>query len=385
MTHEEFDRAIKLENNNFYAFALTPLHAVGINVIISYLEDNGRKLKGYIFIRSHGITGKTIDSNSFSYASKELKIENYDYGVSSKSIFEALREKKSLLQASREIPENEVYLVWTDIENEITENINKYVSIHKFIFIRIDDGEGSYLPMFRRFYGKGMIGKYNSTIIEKCKNYFAASIKTTFYSLICHNLKNRERYVEATIFKNSKSNIISRNELFADRYVEVFKGIKAPSSYFDSKSSKGICLINTQCLLENSLTDGISDFQIIKEVCSKLCTKGYRIIIKPHPREKSIEKYEELHATVIKDNSIPQEAMIANAVEKPKFILGFNSSSLLNAYGLFEIQVISLANMLKDKNGVSKKYKKDLKKYIKRYKDYFAFPKEFDDFDRLLW
>ena len=141
-------------------------------------------------------------------------------------------------------------------------------------------------------------------------------------------------------------------------------------------------LFNTQCLFENKMSDGKTDLELYRLVSE--CTKslGLKVALKPHPRELDLKKYSDFNIDIIPAN-ISQEALLANTTDKPACVISIFSSTLLNAYGIFDIPVISLAKIF-IKMGVSSTVEAQLNDYIKRYEKNFIFPETVDELKKEL-
>ena len=78
----------------------------------------------------------------------------------------------------------------------------------------------------------------------------------------------------------------------------------------------------------------------------KLKEEGYRIIIKPHPREKNIDKYIKLGCEVDIRNDVPLESILAGLDVKPKCIVGITTTTLVTAKLFWNIPAISMAKLI---------------------------------------
>ena len=146
--------------------------------------------------------------------------------------------------------------------------------------------------------------------------------------------------------------------------------------------SKSI-LINTQCLFESNMTNGIVDLKLYKDAVKIVKKYNEKILVKPHPREMNIRKYEDIGCDLIKEMEYSQEVILSNLKEMPLCIISVFSSTLLNATGLFGVPAISLAKLMLRKN-ISKNMVGVLKKYIRQYDNIILFPDSWEELENLI-
>ena len=256
--------------------------------------------------------------------------------------------------------------------------IHKALPYKQCAIIKIDDGAGSYMS--------STYLKYSYLQYEY--PYPIAFAKALIYGYVTNKNKkifeHKNAYIDANIFKFSKhkgKNKYEANKEFAPFYNEVFRKscqIEDNLSIFEDA-----IVINTQPLKEMGITDGIIDYQLYSQLNSILKKSDRRIVLKPHPREQEIEKYRNLGWVIYNKKGMSQEGIFAVIREKPFCLISLYSSTLLNAYGLSNLPVISLARIMLQMK-ISKALKKELKEYIKNYNSIVYFPASLDELSKYL-
>lgn len=362
---------------NFIAMAITPLQAIGIDAVVSDLRDKGVPLNGYVLMMAHPETGHVLSRKNFNADYKGIEIIALDHTFKKKQglIRNNQIKIKGLSYTKNTHDGNTVYLVWTEIFTDLLYVLSKTNPDDNVVFVQIDDGAASYIGDFQLRLSNLQSG-VGYDMRKMITTYLKAGYYAFFSMIMKQNLKKNGRYINGTIFNKKKINGISRlepNQEIISYYVNAFE--MQGSIHDEAMRFEGSIIINTQCLAEGNITDGVIDLKVYKILADCIDDLGEHIVLKPHPRERDIEKYEKLGWDLIHDLSIPQESILANLDRKPKCIISIYSSTLLNAYGLFGIPAISLAKMMLQED-VSKTLKKELKRYIKMYEGLFYFPED---------
>ncbi len=90
----------------------------------------------------------------------------------------------------------------------------------------------------------------------------------------------------------------------------------------------------------------IDEINFIDDLIGFLIKRNQKIFLKPHPRE-DISKYSKIlekYSIELLPNNIPIEDLFIDL--RPEFVIGFNSTSLLNATVLYNIPSISVYGIL---------------------------------------
>ena len=378
---EDLETELKGKNINFIAMAITPYHAIGISAAIGYLESTGVELNGYILMTSHPDTGRVLNSLHFNTGKQSIKCINFEYSFNEKKniVQKAQIKLNQLLITRKNKRGNPLYFVWTEVLNNILYVIQQVYPNRDLVFIKIDDGAASYLSPFERRLSYLLYASGNNKA-RRIKSY-AKAFGYSSITTICENgLQKKRQLINANVFIKTKSaskDALERNQLFSWYYNNAFKPIDV--DYQICELFQDAIVINSQGLGEFKVTDGRVDFECFQKLATYLNSK-YRVILKPHPREKELDKYYKLGWEVIKTD-ISQEVILARS--RPKCIISFFSSTLLNAKGIFEVPVISLARILLDEE-ITSTFRNELERYIRMYTGVVLFPSNFEEINNTI-
>lgn len=367
---------------NFLAMAITPLQAVGVNAAIMYLKNNNIRINGYILVAAHPDTGRVLTRDNFIIDNDEIECIDFEYVFSKrKTIYKLLTLRcKTLIECIGQKRKRKFYIVWTEVYNNLYYCISRKLDQHSVVFFKIDDGAASYLSNFnlRLSNFKAVSNSRLSTI----KAYIKAGCFAIFSFFYEYFLTCNGNYLSGTIFRkiyaNGKVKLV-RNTNFIKYYVTALGKNKNANYEFGCDD---YILINTQCLKECGLIKNHEDFEIYDKVSGIIKRIGCHILLKPHPREKDLSRYENLGWEIIK-SPFSQEELLSNCNSLPRCIISIYSSTLLNVYGLFNIPVVSLAKILLKKD-ITNALEMELKRYIKMYNEIVYFPQDYDELDNYL-
>lgn len=378
------NQIISLINNqeiNFIAFAITYLQAIGINATIRELRDKGEKLDGFILIMAHGTTGRNLTNSDFDVAGTSIGIIKYNdnyKGSFSKAIINRIN---AFYTSSHCTFGKKVYVVFTEPDYLWYDLFAHSYEKKEICFIRIDDGGGSYSNLFIEGV-RTELYEHNRGIKEKLKAVEKGTIRYITKDILYRNLKKNGNLIDNRIFMMTNDGQYIPNSHIVPYYIEEFRnaGNRLQDSLLESCDDS--VLFNTQCLYENKMTDGNVDIELYSEVIKIVQEMGEKVTLKPHPRELNPGKYEKLGATVIPSN-LSQETILANLKRKPKCIISIFSSTLLNAYGLFNIPAISLSRIMLQRD-IDSTFKEQLLDFEKQYEKVFMFPDTIEELKRIL-
>ena len=140
-------------------------------------------------------------------------------------------------------------------------------------------------------------------------------------------------------------------------------------------------IISTQPFMENmGCNIDLYIYSEIKRICEK---KNIKLIVKPHPRERNLERYRNIGLYVDEETkSISQEILFASSDHKPVMITGFFSTSLIMANILFDIPAMGLGKM-SDFIGLGK-FKDDIENFTRLFKNNLLLPESIEDIEQIL-
>lgn len=369
-TEKEILTCIKERDEiNFLASVVTPLHVLGVEAAIYHLVQKGIKLIGYIVIVPHPKTGYAVSSEFFH------KIENVDIKIiylSSKAESKGLKQKvvdkwnlyHYYLNCEKKNKGNQLFYYLKPFEPSFY-RIPKVASIKKDWKLQIivtEEGLASYTPDLL----KKNESKWSTRVKDKIigTEWFMRSLK-------------KANMVSYFLFLKREEDSWVRNNECTDAFKAVLSMNKAKDefSYYENA-----VIINTTLLYEDGLIDGDIDILLLADIVETLRKNGNTVIIKPHPREKRLDRYKDLDCIIEQKYDISQESVLTNLKVLPKCILGFNSTTLVTAKILFNVRTISL------NAGIDRQYLTD-KKYLetfKRWIDFVEIPKTAEELKKVI-
>ncbi|MCI8565606.1 MAG: hypothetical protein HFI39_04675 [Lachnospiraceae bacterium] len=370
------EQIINNESLNFIAYAVIPLHVIGINAIIRYLNDNGYKLRGYIYIITHHTTGKHISENDFSIGNNLIKI--YDGIIEFKNIRGIADKILTRLPFYNHYNCSKRRLFFAVPSpnyaiNAITAKCNCVPH-----FIQYDDGYDSYVKRIKSLYEYKVMYTKNNSLVERVYSAIKSVAEGCSLELFIRRLKKNKLLTDFRMFSD---NSIEVNPLSIKYYMDSFKN-SYTGEFEEIRIFERCILFNTQCLMENNITDGKVDLEIYKEVVAIAKSIGCEVVVKPHPREHNVEKYINMGCKVYA-GKYTQESILASLRCCPSCIVSIHSSTLINAKGLFNIPVISLGRILLQRD-ISDLLRRQISDYIKQYSDIVLFPESIEELTQII-
>lgn len=343
-------------NIDFVAIITTPWHLIGLKYILKS-ELINKYTHGVVLIAEHEISGACLNVNEvkkalnisahyFQYKYTEDDVSNLFTGV--KKLFTSTSTKKIKILSSDK-PWIRLALI-----------LEKYSS-YDFEFFVYDEGIGSYF--------KDDVDYYDG--IHKVNFYLKKYIKKI--------LTYKYQIISKKLFIKSGNNLV-KNQSVINAYKEIiFKGKVFPlMDVYDSK----YVLINTQTYHDNGEILHDADLRVLDSVIYILKKAAFKIKLKPHPRDKSTMRYSQLGLEII-DPSISQEEYISSLKEKPIFIIGFTTTTLITLPLFYGMKAISLVNFI-DQRNITGNAKKDFLLFSKLFKNMVLMPSNYLEFKEFL-
>ncbi len=234
------------------------------------------------------------------------------------------------------------------------------------VHIVLEEGMASYM---RDWKGWIFEEKKNQDLFTLWKQFSYRTWKKYIYAEM---LKRRNEYIENTLFVTVKGKLVPNR-----RAISYLKGtiesLKDTYDFSRYKSYDGSVIICTQTYSDQNLISGNADIQVVKECCRRANKMGYHVIIKPHPREKNLRKYEGLGAEIDICNAVPLEAILAQTEPKPRCVIGITTTTLVSAHLFWKIPALSIARLIK-REAYSKEIIGDIDNYCNTFSSFVKIP-----------
>lgn len=353
MNTKELLKVLENDEINFIAQCGSVLQMNGVNVAINFLESEGIRVNGVVFLMTtNTLSGKDYERNFF-IQKNNLKYITIEGGIRFSNNYEKIAMLWQVLFSSGK--RNVVYYVCANLSYEIMYTILR--SGKRAIYVEIEDGIGNYLDRHKEFMIIDFAGKKFPPYLWIYK-YTRRVIWDVTYNVLYSLVKLKKDYLDAKLLLKHN---MKRNEKIVNYYHHVLRRNGERLIYQDIKSIENSILI---------VGAGIESLDVLKELIDEIVSSNFKVIFKPHPREKDIEKYLDLGCILFQDESTSLETIFERLDIKPRYIIGTISTVLITGRVLFDIVTISYVNMMKK----DEYWKRMSSLFFDTFKDIVLFP-----------
>ena len=349
---------------DFIAWAVSHWHAIGVDAFIYDLSQReNKKLRGVIIISPHSKDGFVINEGDFickNFSEVEFYFLDVSQKVQQSTVFRVIKFIKKTF---------DILLATKNIRNK---NKNK----KEIYIVSVMNPNINFLQIFRN---KHLASKYSpafSLIDEGIGAYMSKKVWKIVREL---NYQNKElkhfqfvQVIELKIFeigysflKNIALKYISTENRFLfskkhDTLIPIWSVVNSYKNVLEKrkrhikkvKNTAPLAIIVTQPFLEYEQLSVEYELNITERVVNILVQRGISVAIKPHPRE-TVDKYTSI-LTKFKSEQIEliqQKTPVEDFfMLDPACIIGYTSTSLVNARVLYNIPTISIINILETTN-----------------------------------
>lgn len=359
---------------NFVAEAISPWHAIGVDAAVEYLKDKGMEPKGIIFIIPHSVNGVVISENNFNcskYAGikfvvvNDIKKQNAELKIWFNYFFTNIKDGI----------DNQLFAITPYAMNF---GLNLMLTLtypdKSIVSVIVDEGTSNYIENKISWIDRAIKAQRNASPIKKCKIFLKGYLSLTKNDILSGFVYRRNKAINFTMF-DVKSKPLEINKTSINYYQKAkAMEILADNEFYNYKDAVVILTqIINGCDNENS-----GDVLPLKQICGELKSSGFtNIIVKLHPREKNPERFSCLGVTVDKTNQ-SFERIVSDERSKPKAVLSYYSTALVNAKIFFGINAVSIFHFLNKNQFGSRDYLLN-KKFKDAFKNYVAFPKDMSE------
>ena len=345
----ESELLAKIEKNlqwNLVAFVVTPWAAHGVDAFIEYMNDCGIQPNGTICVIKHGQAGYLVDCDHFSFSSKDVHICTLTNSTMKLPIVKKIKMKLNMYVnniVAKQKGNRNIYILNQGSMNYECSNAS---SLKEKLSIVVSRYVVNPL-MQKRLSSEGELMNF-SILQRNTKNELISNeVSVKYYKTVIHRLGIRENIEQLSIYENA-------------------------------------IVVNTQPFYEYNQVFEDEDIQIIQRLCELCAQKGIKVVLKPHPREKNIDRYNILKNCWIDDRKgITQESIISQLTIKPKAIVGFSSTTLISERVFDEIPAISLIRCVNIQN-IETKMRADFIDFERNFKRFASFPQNWEELDDCL-
>lgn len=375
----ELENEIKKNSKmNFLAFVQTPWHALGVDAFIKFKEEQGVPLNGLVCVLSHAQAGVILDEASFSFRNPDLRVVHYTDGTK-ENPFVKIHKNLLVSKALRRKCEtgSDFYILATVYPKY---QWHGYVAQNctgkKPVSVLIDEGLGMYMRDRYAWVMETWSSKEN--VYKKVKYTYEFYIGSPRKEMI---LRSNNALHSFGLFRSADMNT---NDIAVKYYKKVLmesqkSGINSAPSYYEDA-----LVINTQPYFDEGQLEKENDIELIKQICLMCAEKGIKVVLKPHPREKNIKRYNDIENCIVDRNfSASQESIISNLKIKPRLVVGLCSTTLVSLRLFYGIGTASVLHCI-GTEGMGKKMNNDLLRFEKVFGNIIDCPSNIEELGNVL-
>lgn len=208
----------------------------------------------------------------------------------------------------------------------------------------LEEGVGTYTQTPRTWFDL-TIAKTSSKLGRVLK-YVRWYVMLPFRKILDRLLQKKTQCVRFCVFDYDSDGSLVANEAVARNLGKVFR-IAGEQEGNPPKDFKDKIIIATTMLFEESSSQAL-ETEVYSKVIDMCCDYGMDVVIKPHPRDDSLDKYRQLGAQVIDDTKVSLESLLAYSENMPLAIIGMQSSSQVIANSLWGVPAVFLTNLCEE-------------------------------------
>lgn len=375
----ELIEIIKAKDINFIATAITPWHAHGVDCCYQKLTDDRVEVRGVVLICKHRDSGFVIDKSHF--INQDCIIYYYE-PVYSKSTGSLLSNLKFLYYSPTKIARNKRYNKDIYIASPWQINIGIIHSLrlfdHKIYprFMIFEEGLATYFPCAQSFSRMWYNTSRNSKGLKR--------IVAFAYNVTIKKLKSRAirkipfQNLNLLLDNNGKLNVNNEATAYYNRVIHM----RERHSNNDFSMFENAVVICTMAYFRTH-TNKEADIKLLNMLICAVRESGYKVILKPHPREVDYsEYYSSLDCEISNDRTMTMEQIMANAKDL-RAVVSFSSTALVTAKLLFGVKAISILGLL-DLNNYSEYVQDEMTSFTNVFGGLIDLPKTADEFRIVL-
>lgn len=373
-----YDICHKVKQNqkiNFLSFAITPWHALGVMGAMEVLKKKGCQLEGSICICAHATGGFLLDKSFFSAVESENIEVLYFRGGGSVDKGKMLRFLKSVSGRKG----NEFFIVSPlKPHYDVIEQIGAIRKQDCIKAVVVDEGLATYMRDKQSWIHiqnreENKQGFQFEELLQKMflDNYYQRSFQK-------HKI-----LLNQNIFRYDRNQNLLLNSKSIYGYRRILKKMSHDNEIPNAKDYENAVVINTQPYFEEGRLLNNADIKVLEKVCNVFTKQGMNIVLKVHPREDQLERYQKLPCKIDTSGGVPMELLLSSLPVKPKYLVGFTTTTLVTGKLLFGIEGISLAKFIKQ-DDMEKELWKEFGKFRQLFRRYLILPANYTELERAV-
>ncbi len=348
-TEEELLKKIEEEEISILAFAITPWHALGVEACIYNIMQEESTLKGYVLIIDHPITGRALTEENFRYSqSLGIQVAALKSGSTKQTIFEKTKSKVEKYSfycfpfRDRQYKQPMHLVMPLQPSYELIPKISKMYCNFKIHIT--DEGLGSYLNSSLTWWKSIFI---EAGIKKGILSTWHLFLRNPYFNRVLRRFEYRK--FQLLTYQN-KAWVENQEAILAFRKVMAFQRVNTKSDFYENA-----IVINSDMFYACGALSGDADLEQYKKISRFAAKTDTTLVLKPHPRETKLDRYQELGCVIDTRYELAQEAILSGVAIKPLCVIGLGSTTLVTAKLFFEIETISLNKIMGTQNLSNKK------------------------------
>lgn len=365
---------------DFIAFVYTPWQAIGASAVLQKLHDEERATQGIICICYHEKSGVLVGDQEF-VIPDGVKADLFLYQEEQEgSLFDRFYSVLKGIARIKTRSDKKKLFVLNPLNPK--QNVLFYLSAHtadfNLVSVILDEGLASYMWSKRDW----VQDAYRINQFSKSA-YLKYSIRYYLQFPLVTSLLKRQGLIreEGLLVRINKK--LQENEKIIQYYKKVIEANQLEVTTEVNEFYKNSVVIVTQPFFDNhQLVD--EDLRILKKVVDVAKRNGKQVVIKPHPRENSLERYEKLECKVDRlSQGVSLEILLNKLKNKPYIMIGFNSTALITGKLIANIPVISIQGLLR-RNEIDKSLTSILDAFNNTFSAVVPQPTTEEELERLM-
>lgn len=357
--YKEINLILGKKDYDYIAIALTPWHAYSILAAVMKLQNmNKQQLNGIIIIIKNSNESFLIDENYFIAINADCYNYNPIHSVKDLLCQEIISTYYCFTKRNNRKTEKEFYVLSQQQPHVLMIAMAKRtINDKNIVAVICDEGAGSYINTSK---DRINIGKENNrSFLKYLKSIYEEYI---LIPLVSKKLVMSDSFFNMCLLKK-KQNKVEINQLMSIYYK---KSLEAHLKYtnFSAPVIEGkYVLVNTQPMTKEDMQDENEINSLWEEIIRLYIGEGYKVVVKPHPREKDILKYSKMGADVINEKQVAQELLLMK-MKTPFILIGVFSTTLLTAPIFNDVNSVCLAPIVREMKSISRDYRSELDRFI---------------------
>lgn len=358
----------KNQDANFVAFMRTAWHSYGATASLIKLSETG-KLNGLLLssVEDYNNPCPLIDVEIFNILNQHnVKYENaFQKSVDfPKSKVELLKFKLAPVKyfTNHKKGTRKIYVIKPlHTADWFVAKLKKAIPQAEIINVITDEGLGSYFRTPLNWAVENY--KNNSDSKHGAIRFFESLISQGLAKYYEKKANKQNELINFNLLCASNKGFVPNGNV-ADYYKKtITNNLKTDEKL---EHYENCVIISAQLYYETGQMKKDCDLKLYQNIISSLKEKGIKVVFKPHPRDKNIQRYDCLNCYVDNENTSSQESIIASLKQKPLGIISFTSTSLITANLFYGVNAFSINNCI-EKNMLESSLISEFKGFEKRF------------------